>query len=216
MEEVGLFDEARRGAQSLAAQARKVEAVQSLLRQLIEYEQREEQRAAENAGQQEDSEPFAGGLSGYLARLALDSREADGDPGDAVTLMTLHGAKGLEWRCVFLCGMEEGLLPHSGRGFDDSGSEPRADGALDLEEERRLCYVGMTRAREWLILTRAVERTKRGKRVPRTPSRFLEDIPAELLETIDLRGPLPAAPKEVQQAKARSFFASMNELLGEE
>ena len=213
VEEVGLFDEARRGAQSLAAQARKVEAVQSLLRQLIEYEQREEQRAAEDT---EDSEPFAAGLSGYLARIALDSREADGDSGDAVTLMTLHGAKGLEWRCVFLCGMEEGLLPHSGRGFDDSGSEPRADGALDLEEERRLCYVGMTRARERLILTRAVERTKRGKRVPRTPSRFLEDIPAELLETIDLRGPLPAAPKEVQQAKARSFFASMNELLGEE
>ena len=213
VEEVGLFDEARRGAQSLAAQARKVEAVQSLLRQLIEYEQREEQRAAEDT---EDSEPFAAGLSGYLARITLDSREADGDSWDAVTLMTLHGAKGLEWRCVFLCGMEEGLLPHSGRGFDDSGSEPRADGALDLEEERRLCYVGMTRAREWLILTRAVERTKRGKRVPRTPSRFLEDIPAELLETIDLRGPLPAAPKEVQQAKARSFFASMNELLGEE
>jgi len=213
VEEVGLFDEARRGAQSLAAQARKVEAVQSLLRQLIEYEQREEQRAAEDT---EDSEPFAAGLSGYLARIALDSREADGDSGDAVTLMTLHGAKGLEWRCVFLCGMEEGLLPHSGRGFDDSGSEPRADGALDLEEERRLCYVGMTRARERLILTRAVERTKRGKPVPRTPSRFLEDIPADLLETFDLRGPLPAAPKEVQQAKARSFFASMNELLGEE
>ena len=216
VEEVGLFEEARRSAQSLPAQARKVEAVQSLLRQLIEYEQREEQRAAENAGQQEDSEPFGGGLSAYLARLALDSREADGDAGDAVTLMTLHGAKGLEWRCVFLCGMEEGLLPHSGRGFDDAGPEPRADGALNLEEERRLCYVGMTRARERLILTRAAERTKRGKPVPRTPSRFLEDIPAELVDAIDLRGPLPAAPKEVQQAKARSFFASMNELLGEE
>jgi len=213
VEEVGLFDEARRGAQSLAAQARKVEAVQSLLRQLIEYEQREEQRAAEDT---EDGEPFAAGLSGYLARVALDSREADGDSGDAVTLMTLHGAKGLEWRCVFLCGMEEGLLPHSGRGFDDSSSEPRADGALNLEEERRLCYVGMTRARERLILTRALERTKRGKPVPRTPSRFLEDIPAELLEPIDLRGPLPAAPKEVQEAKARRFFASMNDLLGEE
>jgi DNA helicase II / ATP-dependent DNA helicase PcrA len=210
VEEVGLFDEARRGAQSLAAQARKVEAVQSLLRQLIEYEQREEQRAAEDAG---DSEPFAAGLSGYLARIALDSREADGDSGDAVTLMTLHGAKGLEWRCVFLCGMEEGLLPHSGRGFDDSASEPRADGALNLEEERRLCYVGMTRARERLTLTRALERTKRGKPVPRTPSRFLEDIPVELAETIDLRGPLAAAPKEVQQAKARTFFASMSQLL---
>jgi DNA helicase-2/ATP-dependent DNA helicase PcrA len=210
VEEVGLFDEARRGAQSLAAQARKVEAVQSLLRQLIEYEQREEQRAAEDTG---DGEPFGAGLSGYLARIALDSREADGDSGDAVTLMTLHGAKGLEWRCVFLCGMEEGLLPHSGRGFDDSSSEPRADGALNLEEERRLCYVGMTRARERLTLTRAVERNKRGKPVPRTPSRFLEDIPTELVETIDLRGPLQAAPKEVQQAKARSFFASMSELL---
>jgi DNA helicase II / ATP-dependent DNA helicase PcrA len=211
VEEVGLFDEARRGARSLSAQARKVEAVQSLLRQLIEYEQREEQRAAVDTG---DSEPFGAGLSGYLARIALDSREADGDSGEAVTLMTLHGAKGLEWRCVFLCGMEEGLLPHSGRGFDDSGSEPRADGAPDLEEERRLCYVGMTRARERLTLTRAVERTKRGKPVPRTPSRFLEDIPAGLFETIDLRGPQQAAPKEVQQAKARSFFTSMNELLG--
>src|SRR2546421_3309969 len=215
VEEVGLFDEARRSAQSLPAQARKVEAMQSLLRQLIEYEQREEQRAAANAGQQEDSEPFAGGLSGYLARLALDSREADGDPGDAVTLMTLHGAKGLEWRCVFLCGMEEGLLPHSGRGFDDVGPGPRADGALNLEEERRLCYVGMTRARERLILTRAAERTKRGQPVPRTPSRFLEDIPAELVDAIDLGGPLQAAPKAVQQAKARNFFASMTELLAE-
>jgi len=213
VEEVGLFDEARRGAQSPAPQARKVEAVQSLLRQLIEFEQREEQRAAEDTG---DSEPFAAGLSGYLARIALDSREADGDSGDAVTLMTLHGAKGLEWRCVFLCGMEEGLLPHSGRGFDDSASEPRADGALNLEEERRLCYVGMTRARERLTLTRALERTKRGKPVPRTPSRFLEDIPGELAETIDLRGPPPAAPKEVQQAKARSFFASMSQLLDDE
>src|SRR5437016_3489417 len=145
VEEVGLFDEARRGAQSLAAQARKVEAVQSLLRQLIEYEQREEQRAAEDT---EDSEPFAAGLSGYLARIALDSREADGDSGDAVTLMTLHGAKGLEWRCVFLCGMEEGLLPHSGRGFDDVSPAPTADGAANLEEERRLAYVGMARRSE--------------------------------------------------------------------
>src|SRR6266436_5427186 len=212
VEEVGLFDEARRGAQSLAAPARKVEAVQSLLRQLIEYEQREEQRAAEET---EDSEPFAAGLSSYLARIALDSREADGDSGDAVTLMTLHGAKGLEWRCVFLCGMEEGLLPHSGRGFDDSGSEPRADGALNLEEERRLCYVGMTRARERLVLTRSVERVRRGKPIPRTPSRFLDDIPSGLVDAIDLSGPRQAAPKAVQEAKARSFFDSMSELLGD-
>src|SRR4051812_39248382 len=218
VEEVRLFDEARRGAQSLPAQARKVEAIESLLRQLIEYEKREEQRAAERALQppgDDDDEPFAAGLSGYLNRLALDSKDADGDAGDVVTLMTLHGAKGLEWRCVFLCGMEEGLLAHSGRGFDDGGAEPRADGALNLEEERRLCYVGLTRARERLILTRAAERMKRGKAIPRTPSRFLEDIPQQLLDVIDLSGPQQAAPKEVQQAKAKNFFASMNTLLGE-
>ena len=222
VEEVQLFDEARRGAQSLPAQARKVEALESLLRQLIEYEKREEQRVAERSlsqagatGEEEDDEPFAKGLPGYLNRLALDSKEADGDGGDAVTLMTLHGAKGLEWRCVFLCGMEEGLLPHSGRGFDDAGAEPRAEGALDLEEERRLCYVGMTRARERLVLTRAAQRVKRGKTIPRTPSRFLEDVPAELLDVIDLQGPQQAAPRAVQEAKARSFFASMSDMLGE-
>ena len=215
-DEVRLFDEARRGAQSAAAQGRKVEALESLLRQLVEFEQREEQKAAALAAQGGGSdEPFAPGLSGWLARLALDSKEADGDPGDAVTLMTLHGAKGLEWRCVFLCGMEEGLLPHSGRGFDDSGAEPRADGTLNLEEERRLCYVGMTRARERLVLTRAAERTRRGKPLPRTPSRFLEDIPPDLVDLLDLSQPQQGAPKAVQQAKAKSFFASMTDLLGE-
>jgi DNA helicase-2/ATP-dependent DNA helicase PcrA len=249
-DEVALFDEARRGAQSLPAQARKIEAIESLLRQLIEYEKREEQRlaeklvssvrvpassapplASENAPfepnvaapdtglrppetEADDSdEAFAAGLPGYLARLALDSKEADGDAGDAVTLMTLHGAKGLEWRCVFLCGLEEGLLPHSGRGFDDSSGEPKADGAVNLEEERRLCYVGMTRARERLILTRASERTKRGKAIPRTPSRFLEDIPENLLDVIDLSGPQAEAPKAVQEQKAKNFFAAMSSLL---
>jgi DNA helicase-2/ATP-dependent DNA helicase PcrA len=230
VEEVGLFDEARRGAQSLPAQARRIEAMESLLRQLIEYEKREEQRAAEKlaAGLQppasggtagdaeDDEEAFASGLPGYLMRLALDSKEADGDAGDCVTLMTLHGAKGLEWRCVFLTGLEEGLLPHSGRGFDDASGEPRADGAIDLEEERRLCYVGLTRARERLILTRAAQRVKRGKPIPRTPSRFLDDIPAELVDVIDLAGPQAESAKEVQQVKAKNFFAAMGDLLRDE
>ncbi|HET9754385.1 MAG TPA: ATP-dependent helicase, partial [Myxococcales bacterium] len=257
--EVGLFEEARRGAQSGPAQARRIEAMESLLRQLVDYEKREEQKAAERsvemqsrlhlqqgapqphpsgilsagsdtepraapepgggpavaAAESDDDEPFAAGLAGYLHRLALDSRDADGDAGDVVTLMTLHGAKGLEWRCVFLCGMEEGLLPHSGRGFDDGGPEPRADGAANLEEERRLCYVGLTRARERLILTRAAERTRRGKAIPRTPSRFLDDIPSALLDVVDLSAPQQAGPKEVQAAKAKNFFASMTTLLGE-
>jgi DNA helicase-2/ATP-dependent DNA helicase PcrA len=207
--EVGLFEEARRGAQSVPAQARKVEALESLLRQLIECEKREEQRAAEAALEGGD-EAFGKGLASYLARLALDSKDADGDAGDAVTLMTLHGAKGLEWRCVFLCGLEEGLLPHSGRGFAEDGL---ADGALNFEEERRLCYVGLTRARERLVLTRAAERTRRGKPIPRTPSRFLDDLPPDLVDFIDLSAPQQHAPREVQEAKARTFFASMSKLL---
>ncbi len=255
VDEVGLFDEARRGAQSLPAQARRIEAIESLLRQLIDYEKREEQRSAERlaAGPQNqadgpqaevaptpqssgefaelqpearglkpeaseaapaaDDDGFASGLPGYLMRLALDSKDADGDGGDVVTLMTLHGAKGLEWRCVFLAGLEEGLLPHSGRGFDDASGEPHADGTINLEEERRLCYVGLTRARERLILTRASERVKRGKPVPRTPSRFLEDIPPGLLDIIDLAGPQAESAKEVQQVKAKNFFAAMGALL---
>ena len=219
VEEVGLFEEARRGAQSLPAQARRIEAIESLLRQLIEYEKREEQRAAERAlapEAEDEEDTFASGLPGYLARLALDSKEADGDAGDAVTLMTLHGAKGLEWRCVFLAGLEEGLLPHSGRGFDDASGEPQAEGAINLEEERRLCYVGLTRARERLILTRARNRVKRGKPIPRTPSRFLDDIPKDLLDVVDLEGPQAESAKEVQQVKAKNFFAAMGDLLGDE
>ena len=234
VEEVGLFEEARRGAQSLPAQARRIEAIESLLRQLIDYEKREEQKLAENLAADpqsqaggpraelaadpadDDDDGFASGLPGYLMRLALDSKDADGDQGDVVTLMTLHGAKGLEWRCVFLAGLEEGLLPHSGRGFDDASGEPQADAErCNLEEERRLCYVGLTRARERLILTRATERVKRGKPVPRTPSRFLEDIPAGLLDVIDLAGPQAESAKEVQQVKAKSFFAAMGALLDE-
>jgi ATP-dependent DNA helicase UvrD/PcrA len=245
VEEVGLFEEARRGAQSLPAQARRIEAIESLLRQLIDYEKRQEQRAAERAvaapqepgpepgarslepaeaeglepgarspEPEEEDDVFAAGLPGYLARLALDSKEADGDAGDCVTLMTLHGAKGLEWRCVFLAGMEEGLLPHSGRGFDDGPD--KAEGTINLEEERRLCYVGLTRARERLILTRATERVRRGKPLPRTPSRFLDDIPAELVDVIDLAGPQAESKKEVQQQKAKNFFAAMGNLLGDD
>jgi len=248
VEEVGLFEEARKGAQSLPAQARKIEALEGLLRQLVEFEKRAEQKAAERAleaamtaqpqplrtaeaqarsveppavesaepqaaPETEEDDLFAAGLPGYLNRLALDSKEADGDGGDCVTLMTLHGAKGLEWRSVFLCGMEEGLLPHSGRGFDDAGGEPSAEGALNLEEERRLAYVGMTRARERLYLTRAAERVKRGKPSPRTPSRFLDDLPPELVDLIDLSLPQAPAAKEVREAKAKSFFAQMGTLL---
>jgi len=115
-------------------------------------------------------------LEQFLDHAALVS---DGDAYDEraqVTLMTLHAAKGLEFPLVFLCGLEEGLSPHS-RTF----LEPEA-----IEEERRLCYVGMTRAMDTLILTRAVYRRRYGNDLPdaAVASRFLEEIPAELMEDL--------------------------------
>ena len=85
--------------------------------------------------------------------------------------MTLHAAKGLEFPLVFLCGMEEGLFPHSRTLMDPT----------QMEEERRLCYVGMTRAMDTLILTRARYRRRYGNDMPEScmPSRFLEEVPAE-------------------------------------
>lgn len=112
-------------------------------------------------------------LAAFLEQVALvsdlDSLEAG---ADAVTLMTLHSAKGLEFPVVFLAGMEEGVFPHSRSLTEDR----------QLEEERRLCYVGITRAREELHLTHAYRRSHYGGLQTNPPSRFLREIPAELFE----------------------------------
>ena len=112
-------------------------------------------------------------LSTFLEEVALvaDTDELD-KVGEAVTLQTLHTAKGLEFDTVFIAGMEEGLCPHS-RSLDD----PNA-----MEEERRLCYVGLTRARKRLYLLRTFRRTLYGSSEVRDPSRFLLDIPPNLIE----------------------------------
>ncbi len=114
-------------------------------------------------------------LDDVLDHAALVSDADDYDEAARVTLMTLHTAKGLEFDHVFLVGLEEGLFPHS-RSLDRE---------KDIEEERRLCYVGMTRAKQSLTLTRAVYRRIYGEERLRasTPSRFLAEIPAELIET---------------------------------
>lgn len=109
-------------------------------------------------------------LASFLEDAALMS-SADAKSGDEVNLMTLHSAKGLEFPVVFLAGMEEGIFPHS-RIFDA--------GEDDLEEERRLCYVGMTRAREELILSYAESRAVFGQRNYSSPSRFITDAELEL------------------------------------
>ncbi|MFN3391397.1 MAG: ATP-dependent helicase [Meiothermus ruber] len=122
-----------------------------------------------------------GSLSDFLDSVALTAKaeEPQGDaPAEAVTLMTLHNAKGLEFPTVFLVGLEENLLPHR-------NSLNRLE---DLEEERRLLYVGITRAQERLYLSYAEERETYGKREYTRPSRFLEDIPPELLKEVGAFG----------------------------
>ncbi|MFZ1006525.1 MAG: 3'-5' exonuclease [Candidatus Sulfotelmatobacter sp.] len=115
-------------------------------------------------------------LDQFLDHAALISDADDYDERSQVTLMSLHAAKGLEFPLVFLSGLEEGLFPHSRTMLQPD----------DVEEERRLCYVGMTRAMDQLILTRAVYRRRYGTDLPEAsvPSRFLEEVPAQLIEEL--------------------------------
>jgi DNA helicase II / ATP-dependent DNA helicase PcrA len=123
-----------------------------------------------------DSKDRGETLDQFLDHAALISDADAYDRQAQITLMTLHAAKGLEFPLVFLCGLEEGLFPHS-RTFLNPD---------DIEEERRLCYVGMTRAMDRLVLTRAVYRRRYGTDLPEAsvPSRFLEEIPAGLMEEL--------------------------------
>jgi DNA helicase-2/ATP-dependent DNA helicase PcrA len=123
-----------------------------------------------------DSRDRGESLDQFLDHAALVSDADAYDEQAQITLMTLHAAKGLEFSLVFLCGLEEGLFPHS-RTF----LQPD-----DIEEERRLCYVGMTRAMDTLVLTRAVYRRRYGTDLPEAsvPSRFLEEVPAGLVEEL--------------------------------
>jgi DNA helicase-2/ATP-dependent DNA helicase PcrA len=182
---VGLYDDIRAAATTALAAQRRIDHVQDLLRSIKDREARA---------------PGIDSLREYLHFLTLhtnddDDREAD---TDRVTLTTLHGAKGLEWPVVFLVGVEEELLPHARTLYDDGET-----GAADVAEERRLAYVGITRARERLYLTRALARHKHGKERPRTPSRFLAEIPAELTTTRDLSA---EARAPVAAQELRSFF----------
>ena len=114
-------------------------------------------------------------LESFLAHAVLESGEGQADPyADCVQMMTLHSAKGLEFPVVFLAGMEDGLFPHQRSVADLAG----------LEEERRLCYVGATRAMQQLYITYAEQRRLYGVDQYGTPSRFINELPPELLEEI--------------------------------
>ncbi len=122
-----------------------------------------------------DTKTQGGDLSSFLADISLmtDIDNYD-DTEDTLAVMTMHGAKGLEFPVVFIAGMEEGIFPHSRSIMSDNPEE--------LEEERRLCYVAITRAMEKVFLTRAWKRTLYGRDSYNPPSRFLKEIPEEYLE----------------------------------
>src|SRR5205823_2755397 len=143
-------------------------------------------------------------LAEFLDHAALVSDADQYEASQQITLMTLHAAKGLEFPLVFLVGMEEGLFPHS-RTFLDPDQ---------LEEERRLCYVGMTRAMNTLMLSRARYRRRFGTDMPEAsvPSRFLEEVPPQLLEEVggtrrsaQARAPVPPRTGDFGESRHYSY-----------
>ena len=146
-------------------------------------------------------------IGSFVHALTLEQGKDDEETGERVTLCTLHGSKGLEFDHVFLVGCEEGLLPHS-RTLDTRATDASPQ---DIEEERRLFYVGVTRARETLTLTRAATRAMRGKAIPRTPSRFLLEIPEELLEQFNVKDE-PSKPVASLEQGANALLAALDAL----
>ncbi|MGM0555405.1 MAG: ATP-dependent helicase [Myxococcota bacterium] len=165
---------------------RRVDNVEEILSSLSDYQ-----------------EKSGGSLRSYLDRIILDRRDpADNESEeDTVRLMTLHSSKGLEFPVVFLVGMEEGYLPHS-RSMDDPS---------DIAEERRLAYVGITRAQQKLTLTSAQLRTRYGNEEHQEPSRFLEEIPAQTLRTQSAEESQSLADKRDQQNE--KYLSAMKSML---
>ena len=149
----------------------------------------------------EDIEAGLSELAAFLAHAALEAGEGQGEAGtDCVQLMTLHSAKGLEFPVVFLVGMEDGLFP-SQRSMED---------ASRLEEERRLAYVGITRARERLVLCYAESRRQYGSEALSRPSRFLDELPAHLLTEVRPRAKIS---RPVYTTRASRGHADLDDTL---
>ena len=170
-----------------ALRAERTAEAEARLENLEELVAASEERIADEPG----AEAGPASLEAFLDSIALvaDTDEIDAEAG-GVTLMTLHSAKGLEFPVVFLTGLEEGVFPHA-----RSLLEPE-----ELEEERRLCYVGITRARERLMLSYALHRRIQGYGVAE-PSRFLLEVPEEQLQLLNARRPEPVSVPAVGSAE---------------
>jgi superfamily I DNA/RNA helicase len=191
MDEIGLYDDLRSAAGSASAAGRRIENVEGLLGALGRHAEK---------GKGRD------GLATYLRQLSLETpKEKEEDNSDKVILTTLHGSKGLEFPVCFMVGLEEELLPHQRTLQPQATDMLDADHATDISEERRLCYVGITRAQRKLYLTRSCTRVSRGNSRQRTPSRFLLEVPDDLLEVIDIA---EMARQKVPAAEVKGFFAN--------
>ncbi|HVU28360.1 MAG TPA: UvrD-helicase domain-containing protein [Verrucomicrobiae bacterium] len=184
LDEIGYFNELRR-------QEKDAEAAEARIRNLREL------MATLDGNSPVGKIPFAR-LENFLEDVTLDSEREDEEEnkGDAVTLITMHSCKGLEFPRVFIVGLEDGLLPHS---------RSAAEGTLD--EERRLFYVAVTRAMQSLAISHCASRKKYGQLLPCQPSRFLKELPAELIET-------EADKKPVNQETGKNLFSAMREAVG--
>ena len=196
LKELKLDDEIYRQEGDLGRARRRLENMEEVGNALANYLGREEQPS----------------LSGFIDKVSLlDDDRSDGKDKekklaeDAVILMSLHSSKGLEFPVVFLAGMEEGFLPHN-KSINET---------FDIDEERRLCYVGITRAQQHLTLLGASRRRKFGKLEQRDPSRFLVEIPEGVLNRVG-KDDLSSATEEEKEEKASSFFAGINNLFGDD
>ena len=166
----------------------------------VEFLLRSVERLEARSGSDRDA------LQSLLHNIALDSSDdTESDPGREVTLSSLHSAKGLEFSAVFLVGCVEGVLPHA------RTTDPRITDAsvADLEEERRLFYVGVTRARDILYLTRHKERVHRGRLVKITPSRFLDGLPEADIESYQ-----STESRELERQEVADMAKALLERLG--
>ncbi len=187
LDEIGYFNELRRLEKTPEAAEARIRSLKELLTTL-------DQTGAA-------TQPLLERVQAFLEDITLDSeRESEDDeaPGDAVTLITMHSCKGLEFPHVYIAGLEDGLLPHS---------RSKQEGTLD--EERRLFYVGVTRAMRTLTISHCGGRKKYGQIVPCQPSPFLKELPPELVEDGEAAGKRP-----VTQESSKQLFAALRASLG--
>jgi superfamily I DNA/RNA helicase len=206
-ERVGIEDAIRRERGTEKTAVARVDNVRDLVGTIARYER----KAWADAGSA-DWEPPS--LAEALARLTLAELNSDEDEPDTelggVTLMTLHSAKGLEFSDVFIVGVEEGILPHARSLVGEDGDAGYGD---PLAEERRLFYVGITRARQRLGLSYCLSRKRNGAADAVLPSRYLGEIPADLLEVREEGAPT-LSPEESTELR-KNFFSTMKDMLAD-